>query len=375
MASTISYAQLKTQLAQGTVASLYAVVGEEDLLRDMALATLKTALFGVGESDFNCDVFYGDDVSGADIVTCASEVAVFSARRMVVVKAADKLPARECDAVLPYLKEPNESTVVIFVASKLDGRLKFAQTLAKAAVTIDCSPLREAQWLPWLREDADRVGVRLNEEAIDLLKESSGSSLYSIRRELEKLAAYVSPGRVATGADVATLRGMEPGASVFDLTSAISEGNRGRTLAILARNLEAGEAPLRILGSLAWQYRRLWKVKEVVQQGGREGEAARALRMDPYKVRAFLERFPDARLYEGLRLFLEADAKLKGGSSGRPARILEAVLLRLCDHAQVKARQPSPSRVAGPPLPGRARTVSNVRTITRGGQTRSSREA
>ncbi len=371
MASTISHAQLRAQLAQGTVAPLYAVVGEEDLLRDTALGALKTALFGEGESDFNCDVFYGDEVSGAEIVTCASEVAVFSARRMVVVKAADKLPARECDTVLPYLKEPNESTVVVFAASKLDGRLKFTQTLAKVAVTVDCSPLREAQWLPWLREESDRVGVRLNDEAIDLLKESAGGSLYSIRRELEKLAAYVSPDRVATVSDVGTLRGMEPGASVFDLTSAISEGNRGRVLAILARNLEAGEAPLRILGSLAWQYRRLWKVKEVVQHGGREGEAARTLRMDPYKVRAFLERFPDARLHEALRLFLEADAKLKGGSGGRPARILEDVLLRLCNHAQVKARPSSPSRVAGPPLPRRTRTVSNVRTITRGKQTRS----
>ena len=323
MASAISHAQLNAQLAQGTVAPLYAVVGEEDLLRDMALGALKTALLGEGESDFNCDLFYGDDVSGAEIVTCASEVAVFAARRVVVVKAADKLPARECDAILPYLKEPNDSTAVIFVASKLDGRLKFTQALAKAAVTVDCSPLREAQWLPWLRQDAERVGVRLNEEAIELLKEVCGGSLYSVRRELEKLAAYVSPGQAVTADDVATLRGTEPGASVFDLTLAIGEKNRGRVLAILARNLEAGEAPLRILGSLAWQYRRLWKVKEVVRQGGREGEAARTLRMDPYKVRAFLDQFPDAHLHEALRLFLDADAKLKGGSGGRPARILE----------------------------------------------------
>ena len=261
MASTISHAQLIAQLAQGTVAPLYAVVGEEDLLRDMALGTLKTALLGEGESDFNCDLFYGDDVSGAEIVACASEVAVFAARRLVVVKAADKLPARECDAILPYLKDPNDSTAVIFVASKLDGRLKFTQALGKVAVTVDCSPFRETQWLPWLRQDAERVGIRLNEEAIELLKEACGGSLYSVRRELEKLAAYVSPGQAVTADDVATLRGTEPGASVFDLTLAIGGKNRGRVLAILARNLEAGEAPLRILGSLAWQYRRLWKVK------------------------------------------------------------------------------------------------------------------
>jgi DNA polymerase-3 subunit delta len=238
-------------------------------------------------------------------------------------------------------------------------------------VTVDCSPLREAQWLPWLRQDAERVGVRLNEEAIELLKEACGGSLYSIRRELEKLAAYVSPGQVVAAGDVATLRGTEPGASVFDLTLAIGGKDRGRALAILARNLEAGEAPLRILGSLAWQYRRLWKVKEVVRQGGREGEAARTLRMDPYKVRAFLDQFPDAHLYEALRLFLDADARLKGGSGGHPARILEEVLLRLCDRAPVNVRPTSPGRETASPQPVRARPISNVRTITSGKRTRS----
>lgn len=370
MASAISHAQLKTQLAQGTVAPLYAIVGEEDLLRDTVLDVLKAALLGEDEGDFNCDLFYGDDVSGAEIVTCASEVAVFAPRRVVVVKAADKLTAKECDAILPYLKEPNDSTAVIFIAPKLDGRLKFTQALAKAAVTVDCSPLREAQWLPWLRQDAERVGIRLNEEAVELLKETCGGSLYSVRRELEKLAAYVSPGSDVTAADVATLRGTEPGASVFDLTLAIGARNRGLALSILARNLEAGEAPLRILGSLAWQYRRLWKVKEDVRQGGREGEAARSLRMDPHKVRVFLDQFPDAHLQEALRLFLEADAKLKGGSGGRPARALEDLLLRLCDRAQVP-RPPSPIRGAEVPQPVRARTISNVRTITSGKQTRS----
>src|SRR5262245_25776552 len=365
MASAISHAQLSVQLAQGTVASLYAVVGEEDLLRDMALGALKSALLGEGERDFNCDLFYGDDVSGAEIVACASEVAVFAARRVVVVKAADKLPARECDAILPYLKEPNDSSAVIFVAPKLDGRLKFTQALAKTAVTVDCSPLREAQWIPWLKQDADRVGIRLSQEAIELLKEICGGSLYSVRRELEKLAAYVSPGRTVTAGDVTTLRGTEPGASVFDLTLAIGARNRGRVLAILARNLEAGEAPLRILGSLSWQYRRLWKVKEILREGGREGEGARTLRMDPYKVRALLDQFPEAHMQEALRIFLDTDARLKGGSGGRPARILEDVLLRLCNREQVGTLVSSSGRGEEGPPPMRARSLSNVRTITK----------
>jgi DNA polymerase III subunit delta len=363
MPQAISLAQLTTQLAQGVVAPIYLLLGEEDLLRDTALSQLKQSLLGDGGDDFNCDLFYGDEAEGTEIASCASEVAVFAPRRLVIVKATDKLPAKQCDALLAYIKEPNESTTLIFVASKLDGRLKFTQGLLRGAVVVDCAPPKDAQLGPWLKQEAHRAGVRIEEDAIHLLKEACGGSLYSVRREIEKIASYVSADRTVTAEDVAVLRGTEPGASVFDLAAAIGSKNRGKALAILARNLEAGEAPLRILGSLAWQYRRLWKVKELMRQGGREGEAARTLRMDPYRVRPFLGQFPEASLQGALKAFLEADGKLKGGSGGRPAMVLDRLILQLCDRPQASGAKPEK---AAPTIarPARTKTLSNVRTIS-----------
>jgi len=368
MPQSVSPAQFHARLAQGSFAPICALIGEEDLLRDAAVASLKTMVLGEGGDDFNCDLFYGDEVEGAEIVACASEVAVFSPRRLVIVKAADKLPARQGEALLPYFEQPNGATTLAFVAPKLDGRLKFTQALIKAAVVVDCSPLKESQFLPWLKQDAERIGVRLSEDAFLLLKEACSGSLYSVRRELEKLAAYVPPDRLVTAEEVATMRGTEPGASVFDLAAAIGSGNRGRALAILARNMEAGEAALKILGSLAWQYRRLWKVKEMMREGGREGEAARTLRMDPSKVRPFLNQFSETHLRDALREFLQTDSRLKGGSSGRPAVILDRLIFRLCERRHGESRSPAPRQTSASPPPTRTRQVPNVRTITRGPQ-------
>ena len=321
MALALTPFQLEATLKKQPPGSLYLVVGEEDWLRDHALAVLKTAVLAdLGE--FNYDLFYGDEAAGSDIRNCASEMPVFAERRLVVVKAAEKLSARETEALVPYLKEPVETTTLVFLCQKLDGRLKFSQALARAAVTVDCSPLRDAQLGPWLARESEQLGLRLEEPALHVLKEAAGGSLYGLRRELEKLASYVPPGRAVTAADVQALRGIEPGASVFDLTIAIADAHRGNVLSILARNLEAGEAPLRILGSLAWQYRRIWKVKESMAGGGREGEAARTLRMDPMKVRAFVGRFSDQHLHAAARAFLAADGHLKGGRSSQPKIVL-----------------------------------------------------
>jgi DNA polymerase-3 subunit delta len=122
------------------------------------------------------------------------------------------------------------------------------------------------------------------------------------------------------------------------------------------------------LGSLAWQYRRLWKVKESLALGGREAEAARTLRMDPMKVRPFLGRFSDEHLLTAARLFLDADGALKGGGNSRPKIVMERLLLRLCDFVKKSPVEPPP-RSSGPVGRVAARPVSNVRTIRSGSRT------
>jgi DNA polymerase III subunit delta len=81
MGTALSPLQLSAALRQQPPAPVYLVVGEEDLLRDEAVATLKAALLGEG-GDFNFDVFYGDEAAGTDILTCALEVPVFAECRV-----------------------------------------------------------------------------------------------------------------------------------------------------------------------------------------------------------------------------------------------------------------------------------------------------
>ena len=367
MATAMKVYELPHALKHTGPGPLYLALGEEDELRDQAVAAIKTFIpkdDGLGE--FNCEVLYGDENDASDILARAGEAPVFASRRLIIVKATEKLSARDGDVLIPYLKSPCDSTTLVFVAGKVDGRTKFAQALKQRAVTIDCGALPEPQLAQWIRAEASRVGVRLDDAAMLLMKDLAGSnSLSFIKRELEKLAAYVPPERVVTPTDIEVLRGGEVGASVFDLTMAIGQGDRLRVLRIFARNLETGEAPLRILGSLVWQYRQLWKAKDSLQSGKGESEAARMLRVPPFKVREFVGRFSDAHMQQTFRLFAETDGKLKGGSATAPARVLESVGLELCRLAEL----PRPKAAAQAPAgmtPGQAtRTTRSVPPTTR----------
>lgn len=319
-------------LADVPVPCALLIEGEEDELRARAVAAITAWVLGdTADATFNCDVFFADEHDTATMLACAQEVSVFSPHRLVVVKRAEKVAARDGERWLAYLKDPHATTTVVFVAGKLDKRLKFSQALLKLPLLVDCGPLIGPALAGWIREEARAVQVQVSEEAVALLRESAGHSLSMVRRELEKLALLVAPGTAATAHDVESVRGVEPGASVFDLTTAIGSRDPRRALTILARNLEAGEAPLRVLGALIWQYRRLWKMMEAARQGGRDGEVARTLRIDPNKVRAWARRFTEPHFRYAFDLFLESDSKLKGASSGSGRRVLELVLLQLCE--------------------------------------------
>ncbi len=367
--------ELESSLNKGGPASLYLIVGEEDYLRDEAMAAIRTmTLEGGGVEGFNHDLLYGDECGASDILACARDIPAFAPRRLVVVKTAEKISAREWEALIPYIKAPTDSTTVVFSASKLDGRLKSSQTLKQHATVVDCARLPAQQVPSWVRTQAGQLGLRMSEDAILLMAELAGHSLYLVRRELEKLAVSVPEGTLVGVAEVEAARGSEPGASVFDLSEAIGARDSGRALRILARNMEVGEEPLRIFGALVWQYRRLWKARALLGGGSPEKDVGRSLGIPPYRLREFLEglgRFSESHLRNAFQLFLETDSALKGGRATTPKMVMEHLLLRLClggqDATQRQAQRTDAQAVkAQPSKSAKTKPIRNVRTIRSG---------
>ena len=346
--------ELPAEIRRTGPAPLYLVAGEEAYFRDQAVATIRAAVIkesqgaGEGEGDglgvnqgsgFNDDVLYADETDASEILAYAQEVSFFSARRIIVVKWIEKLPTREGEALIPYLQSPMETTTLIFVGTKLDGRLKWAQTLKKNAVVVDCAPLYENQRLAWVKKQASEMSVQLDASGLHALTESATEGLYVTKGELDKLVGYLPSGTCATANHVETLRGKEPGASVFDLAGAIGSGQCGWALQIVAKNIDAGEAPLRILGALTWQVRRLWKAKSLLTNGSPQPQVARLLGIPPFRAAEFfrqVHQWSDGQLSKAWEMFWESDSALKGGSATAPRRVLDGLVLSLCEIPEKK---------------------------------------
>ena len=340
--------ELQSAIRRSGLAPLYLIVGEEAYLRDEAVATLKAAFLKLTcppggdqhkrvveyeDPGFNYDLLYGDETDATEILTYAQEVSFFISRRLIIVKWIEKLATRHGEALIPYLQKPNDSTTLVFVGAKLDGRLKWAQALKKHATVVECAPFYENQRPTWVKQQAGQLGITLDESAVHVLAETAGEGLYVTRRELDKLVNYLPPSTRASAKDVEAIRGMEPGASVFDLATAIGLGDRGRALHIVAKNLEVGEAPLRILGALVWQVRRIWKAKSLIAAGTSQSQVARTLGIPPFRASEFfrlIQGWTESQCVQAWGLFWKSDSALKGGASAAPNRVLDSLILSLC---------------------------------------------
>jgi len=341
--------ELQSAIQRDGLAALYLVVGEEPYLRDKSVMTIRTAAINPANSSgeemasedsddnanqfFNYDVLYGDETDALEVLAIVQEMSFFVARRLVIMTWADKLPTHEGEALIPYFQNPTDTTTLVIVAAKLDGRLKWVQQLKKQAIVVDCAPLYENQRIGWVTQQASQAGVKLEENALHMLKELAADGLYVTHTEIEKLSAYLPSGVLGSMQNVEAIRGMEPGASVFDLSEAMGAGERGKALEIVAKNLEIGEAPLRILGALIWQVRRIWKAKDLLRQGIAQSQVARQVGIPPFRAAGFIrqiQQWTEPKLRDAWEQFCQADSALKGSASASPKRVLDALVISLC---------------------------------------------
>ncbi|HSF08574.1 MAG TPA: DNA polymerase III subunit delta [Nitrospirales bacterium] len=338
--------ELQSQINRHGLSPLYLVIGEEPYFRDQALSILRAAGQETDPSQssdhstahdssqmFHVDVVYGDETDASEILAISEEASFFSLRRLLIIKWADKLSARDGESLMPYFQTPNETTTMVITAAKLDGRTKWVQELKKRGTVVECAPLFEGQRAGWVTQRARELGLQLEDSALEILKDQVAEGLYGTAGELEKLVAFMPEGHPVRAQDVETIRGKPPGISVFDWSEAVARGDQGRALDIVAKNLETGEAPLRMLGAFLWQMRKIWKTHALMQEGHDAGQAARQAGIPPFRAREFIQqvqRWKQSHLRRAWELFAQADSALKGGRASRPKLILDDLVIQLC---------------------------------------------
>lgn len=310
------------------MSALHLFLGEEDLLVEEGVRALIDRLLPPQDRALNLDVVDAATAPAAEITVRLDTLPFFGARRVVLVRHLDELPADDLRVLEEYLARGLPPAVAIFTARALDRRGRLFRSFQKQGTIHPCDPPPPREAPAWVSRAASALGKRMGPQAAGTLVALAGTHLRTLALEVEKLAAYVGDRPEITAEDVEAVASRLGETSVFALTDAIGERDPRRALQALEALLQT-EHPLAVLALIAAHYRRLARA---VAAGARsEAELAEAIGVHPYaarKLHGAARRYRAEDFAEIFAQLEEADRAIK--STGRPELALEMLVVRLC---------------------------------------------
>lgn len=315
----------------GEFLPVYFLYGEEPFLVERAGRQLLDATVDPGMKDFNLNIYYGADCKGTEISDTAQTLPMFSPRRVVVVKQADKLPGATQEGLLAYISNPCPETSLIFLAGKPDMRRKFFAELKKQKGCVEFKKLYENRLSPFINSEAASHGKKIESAGADLLGFLVGNNLQALASQIEKAATYVGDKPNITVDDIRAIVSSSKEFSVFELARYIGEKNLPKGLATLEMMLQNGDEAPMILGGLASHFRRIWRIRELIDQKMPSAEIGKQLKINSFFLGEQVNQAKKHSVAELRRLMekiYQADISVKSG--GIAATVLQGIVFDSC---------------------------------------------
>jgi len=330
----MNHRDLISTIKQNKILPLYLLCGEEVFLIQEALDLIIQAVIEPTAKDFNLSIVYCRETSGAEVVNLAQTLPFMSQKRLVIAKDIDALKAADIEELVSYLKDPSPSTCLVMVSTlvKFEKKPVISAVEAHGAV-VRYYPMLDREITSWIENWVRTRGLSIQHYATQYLWQITGNDLQKIANELDKVLIFVKEKKTITFNDVKTVVGDFREFSPFDLAAALGQKDREKALMILTRLLQEGEAPVGLLGSIAWNFRRLLQAKAMEADGLELNEIMKKLRVIFHQTKLFkeeMERYTLDELREVFVVMLSADRALK--TSGLHGRlVLERMILQLCE--------------------------------------------
>jgi DNA polymerase-3 subunit delta len=327
--------QLPAHLSK-SLAPVYLVAGSEPLLvqesRDRIIRAAQQQGFAernVHEAGRNFDWgLLGED---------ASELSLFSSRKILVIRLPTGRPGRDGSAALVERVEAADPDILLLVScGHWDTSLrksKWATVLAGAGVLVEIWPVKPHQLPQWIRNRMVAAGLDPEPDAVAMLAELVEGNLLAAQQEIEKLV-LLEPGARVRAADVTRAVANSARFDAFRLVECALQGQLGECLRVASGLQRTDVAIQAVSGALYRELTLADTVRAAVHSGQNESSVFGKLRIWPARqapMRQALRRLSEFDFGESFRTLALIDRQSKGRAPGDPWQTLDHLLWFLCD--------------------------------------------
>lgn len=257
--------QLEASLKKG-LAPCYLVFGEEPLQKMEAIDLLRSVAKKVGfverqsftlEANFDWNEFFNEFAA----------MSLFASQRIIELDlGSGKLTPAINDALKQVPSMLHADIILVLHAQRSASdiaKTAWYKALDSTAVQVQFYPLDDQQFLRWLRERAQQLSLKLQQDALLLLQHHANGNLLAARQELEKLA-ITHQGQWIDAAFLQQYLADQSHYTVFQLVDSLLAGQGEEALHRLDRLLQQDTEPVVI----AWQLQKeLFTLLQLQQLG------------------------------------------------------------------------------------------------------------
>lgn len=308
--------------------------GHEEFLVNWAERYVKSKLVEPAAEALDCSVF-SEDLDPYSIIAACETLPILSQRKLVVVRGTDiftqqpkDMKAEGVQMLADYLTDVPDTTLLMFTAEKVNKTKALYKNAVKAGVVYDFCPLDRMTLAGWTAKQLQGLGKNASRDDIlsyidrcGYLDKDSGYTLYNVKNDIAKAAAFAD-GTTVRAADFAACMQGEEETDAFAVLDAAFSGRKGKALTILHNSVDAEQVSkqdgviLRFLGLLCSQLEIMVEARE---RGGRDGDpfsVASAMGANPYRIKRAMEagyRKKYSELKASLAAAYDIEKDFKGG--------------------------------------------------------------
>ncbi|MFN8323051.1 MAG: DNA polymerase III subunit delta [Chitinophagales bacterium] len=314
-----TFESITSQIKARKFSPVYFLCGEEPYFIDTLVDLIEANVLNDMEKAFNQTIAYGKDLNARQIIETCGRLPMMAEKQVVIIKEAQSLSlkAEEEEQYLRYLKNPVKSTVLVFAwkHGTPDGRKSFGKEMKKAATYFESKTLYENQVAPWVKNWLSNRKYKIEDQAVDLLVESTGTDLSKVANELEKLIINKPAGATLNLDDIETGVGVSKEFNVFELSNALGSRNMTKAYQIanyFVANPKNGPIVL-VLGTLYTFFSKVYLTH--LNKNLMEKDLAGILKVNPYFVKdykAAVKNYSEQKLENIFYILEEYDLRAKG---------------------------------------------------------------
>lgn len=287
---------------------IYLLYGEEDFLIEEEIKNIifKNKIDSINVSNYDLEFDFFKNILD-DVCT----VSLFGDKKVSIIYNFDKISKSDEVLLNDYLNNIIDDVILIFVCFKVDDRKKIIKDIKKNFVSKEF--VKSKNISNTVRKMFE--GYKIDYKTVDLLIDIVGHDLRILYQEANKLMTYKDNLEI-TYEDVLNLASSVDNDDVFDLINYIVVKDKDSALSCYNNLLRRNEEPIKIIISLANQFRLIYQCKELYKKGNGEESISKILNVHPYRVKLALDKGKNYSSKLLLKYLLDLaiiDSKIKKG--------------------------------------------------------------